>query len=300
MAELKKLRLELAKGRSVPAFVIFSDKTLIQMADEMPTTESQFLSINGVGKKKIEEFYGPFSRVIASHMNEARKDEKPTAALATSGLENEEAEERIYSTPAGNYYKIEEQSSFSPLSARASKDFVDDLQKIYRMRTENVEIGRMINYGMPFSEEERDDLAKRFSCGQTIEALSDFFQRTTNSIEIRLEELELINHEDTDEDLVPNTDELRENAKLCEACGEPIPLGRLEIMPNTRVCVQCKECDENIPDRGVVFPSVPSGLAGYCPRCGVGIAVVYQNHTDKNFFVGCSSFPSCRWSKEMD
>ncbi|MDC0476735.1 DNA helicase RecQ, partial [Alphaproteobacteria bacterium] len=44
LAELKKLRLMIAKERSVPAFVIFSDKTLVQMANKMPTTEGEFLA----------------------------------------------------------------------------------------------------------------------------------------------------------------------------------------------------------------------------------------------------------------
>ena len=65
LAELKKVRLELARARAVPAFVIFSDKTLIQMAEEMPTTESEFLSISGVGKAKFEEFYESFRQVIS-------------------------------------------------------------------------------------------------------------------------------------------------------------------------------------------------------------------------------------------
>ena len=65
VTELKKLRLELARERSVPAFVIFSDKTLIQLANKMPTTEHQFLSINGVGRTKLKEYYKPFMCVIS-------------------------------------------------------------------------------------------------------------------------------------------------------------------------------------------------------------------------------------------
>ena len=49
---------------SSPAFVIFSDKTLAQMAEELPITENQFLAINGVGSKKLEEFYCRFCEVI--------------------------------------------------------------------------------------------------------------------------------------------------------------------------------------------------------------------------------------------
>ena len=56
-------------------------------------------------------------------------------------------------------------------------------------------------------------------------------------------------------------------------------------MPNTRFCVHCKEDDENTSDIGVVFPPVPQDLVGDCPRCGEGIAVVYQNHTDKSFLL---------------
>ena len=64
LVELKKLRLALAKEHSVPAFVIFSDKTLEQMAEELPITENQFLAINGVGRKKLGEFYHRFCEVI--------------------------------------------------------------------------------------------------------------------------------------------------------------------------------------------------------------------------------------------
>jgi ATP-dependent DNA helicase RecQ len=64
LAELKKLRLKIARERSTPAFVIFSDKTLVQMANEMPTTEGEFLAISGVGKKKLQEFFEPFYQVI--------------------------------------------------------------------------------------------------------------------------------------------------------------------------------------------------------------------------------------------
>lgn len=63
-AELKKIRLTLARERSVPAFVVFSDKTLLQMAKDMPTTQQQFLAINGVGRAKLEEFYHQFQEVI--------------------------------------------------------------------------------------------------------------------------------------------------------------------------------------------------------------------------------------------
>jgi len=65
--ELKRLRFEIAREKSVPAFVVFSDKTLMQMANNMPKTENEFLSINGVGQKKLEEFFDQFSVVIREY-----------------------------------------------------------------------------------------------------------------------------------------------------------------------------------------------------------------------------------------
>ena len=97
-------------------------------------------------------------------------------------------DELIYSNPDGDYYKLEEQSSFTSLSPRAPENFSENLQNIYKKRTENLTAGRMINHGMPFSEEERDDLAKKYAEGLSIEILSDFYQRTVNAIETRLEQ----------------------------------------------------------------------------------------------------------------
>ena len=61
---LKNLRLDLATEKNVPAFVIFSDKTLHQMANVKPTTKDDFLNISGVGEKKLEEYFKPFSITI--------------------------------------------------------------------------------------------------------------------------------------------------------------------------------------------------------------------------------------------
>jgi len=64
---LKDLRLKIARERAVPAFVVFSDKTLIHMAHVAPQTEDEFLHINGVGQKKLDEFFVPFVEVIRTH-----------------------------------------------------------------------------------------------------------------------------------------------------------------------------------------------------------------------------------------
>jgi len=64
-ARLKELRLHLAKQRDVPAYVIFSDRSLADMARRRPRTDAEFAEINGVGTAKLEKFAAPFLEAIA-------------------------------------------------------------------------------------------------------------------------------------------------------------------------------------------------------------------------------------------
>jgi len=50
----------------VPAYVIFSDKTLIDMAARRPATRDEFAGVFGVGRAKLEEFSGIFLEAIAA------------------------------------------------------------------------------------------------------------------------------------------------------------------------------------------------------------------------------------------
>ncbi|MBD3298004.1 MAG: DNA helicase RecQ [candidate division Zixibacteria bacterium] len=63
--ELRKLRKSVADDRNVPAFVIFSDAALLDMARKRPATLEQFLRVNGVGEKKCSEFGPKFIKCIA-------------------------------------------------------------------------------------------------------------------------------------------------------------------------------------------------------------------------------------------
>ena len=66
LGALKALRLELARERGVPAYIVFSDRTLIDMARRRPRTEAEFAAINGVGAAKLERFAAPFLAAIAA------------------------------------------------------------------------------------------------------------------------------------------------------------------------------------------------------------------------------------------
>lgn len=67
---LKQLRLRLAKQRRVAAYVIFSDKSLIDMAARKPATDAEFAEVHGVGAAKLKEFAGVFLAAIRRHVVE--------------------------------------------------------------------------------------------------------------------------------------------------------------------------------------------------------------------------------------
>ena len=54
LSALKAKRRELAEARRAPAYVIFPDRTLIEMAEKRPATLDQMSAIAGVGAKKLE------------------------------------------------------------------------------------------------------------------------------------------------------------------------------------------------------------------------------------------------------
>ena len=53
---LRVLRKRLAEERHVPAYVIFSDATLLEIARRRPTSEDALRSISGIGPKKLAQY----------------------------------------------------------------------------------------------------------------------------------------------------------------------------------------------------------------------------------------------------
>src|SRR5438094_346218 len=66
--QLRALRRKLADERDVPAYVIFSDVSLREMARNYPTTASEFRRIPGVGEQKLKDFAQPFLSEIKNYL----------------------------------------------------------------------------------------------------------------------------------------------------------------------------------------------------------------------------------------
>jgi ATP-dependent DNA helicase RecQ len=67
LAALKKLRLGIAGQRRLPAYLIFSDKTLLEMAHSAPRNLHEFAMIGGVGASKLRDFGQVFVDTISTH-----------------------------------------------------------------------------------------------------------------------------------------------------------------------------------------------------------------------------------------
>ena len=67
---LKKVRMELASAQGVPAFVVFSDTTLIDMCGKCPLTKAALLEVSGVGAAKLERYGDAFLAVLVHYTQE--------------------------------------------------------------------------------------------------------------------------------------------------------------------------------------------------------------------------------------
>jgi ATP-dependent DNA helicase RecQ len=65
---LRQLRKKLADERDVPAYIVFSDVALRQMARNYPENARDFARISGVGEKKLREYGEVFLGEIAAHL----------------------------------------------------------------------------------------------------------------------------------------------------------------------------------------------------------------------------------------
>lgn len=68
--KLRGLRLEIAREESVPPYIVFSDKTLIDMAAKVPTSQEEMLNVSGVGENKFNKYGERFLSVIEECLDE--------------------------------------------------------------------------------------------------------------------------------------------------------------------------------------------------------------------------------------
>ena len=85
LSALKAKRRALAEAQKVPAYVVFNDKSLIEMAETRPETLDQMARIGGVGAKKLERYGAEFLEVITGAVEHMHPQRRKLATRAGAG-----------------------------------------------------------------------------------------------------------------------------------------------------------------------------------------------------------------------
>ena len=125
---LRVLRKEIADEAGAPAYVIFSDRALQEMATYYPQTEAHFLAMNGVGRVKLERYGQRFLDLIRGYCQPRGLSERPKALPAAARSRK------------GAKRRFEEVGEFF-LAGRS----VAELQKMYGVRRDTI-IGHLLRY----------------------------------------------------------------------------------------------------------------------------------------------------------
>ncbi|MDK3071521.1 DNA helicase RecQ [Sedimentitalea sp. JM2-8] len=86
LSALKAKRRALAEAARVPAYVIFTDKTLIEMAESRPATLDDMARIGGVGAKKLDRYGATFLEVITGAAEDLHPVRRKLAGRDAGGV----------------------------------------------------------------------------------------------------------------------------------------------------------------------------------------------------------------------
>lgn len=150
LGKLFALRQVITKELDVPAYVVFSNKSLRQMALHQPTDRETFLQIKGVGPAKLEQFGDRFLAAIREHATEHGKDFASTTAATSAGRAGPSRMEQAQESNPRAYGKWgpEEEKQLADLhqAGRSVPDIAAELGRqpsavASRLRTSGIETG---------------------------------------------------------------------------------------------------------------------------------------------------------------
>ena len=76
-ARLREVRKELAKAEQVPAYAIFTNEQLAEIAKILPASANALSKIEGVGESRVEKYGGQFLKVLKDEAKIRTADAKP-------------------------------------------------------------------------------------------------------------------------------------------------------------------------------------------------------------------------------
>lgn len=86
--ELKRVRMEIARKEGVPPYIVFSDKTLLEIEKHQPVDIESFARIEGVSERKATKYWQPFTRLIRERQGLPKAAPAGASTAATAMLYN--------------------------------------------------------------------------------------------------------------------------------------------------------------------------------------------------------------------
>ncbi|MEO9533322.1 MAG: DNA helicase RecQ [Crocinitomicaceae bacterium] len=133
LIKLKAWRLDKAKANSVPAYVIFNDATLHQLAAEKPISKEHLANVQGFGKVKIDRFGDEVLSIVGQNTSKLNTYEK-TYLLYEQGKSIEEisAERKLgQQTIINHLVKLFEEGKKIDLNRYVSEYEVQEIKKVH-------------------------------------------------------------------------------------------------------------------------------------------------------------------------
>lgn len=148
--KLRELRLEIAREESMPPYIIFNDKTLIEMSARIPTSEEEMLRISGVGENKLKKYGDRFLKVIEECCNNYpdlladRLDEEMPIVEVNTGRKTKSRSKQEFNLLASEAVKFDYSDYMFISEIRDEMNRIcerDDVKKIPATRLTEILIG---------------------------------------------------------------------------------------------------------------------------------------------------------------
>ena len=88
--KFRALRTQIATNDEVAPYIVFGDKTLLQISQQLPTTNDEFLNISGVGQSKLEKYGESFMSLCNEIKNNTTEKPKEKKELTKTYLQTKE------------------------------------------------------------------------------------------------------------------------------------------------------------------------------------------------------------------
>lgn len=142
--KLRLLRTEIAREEGMPPYIVFSDKTLIDMCMKLPSNKEMLLQVTGVGENKYSKYGERFISVISQYVSE-----NPGKTISMDILEPQDITTDVKvkktRTKKEDFHLTDEQAKqFSFSDEMYVSEMKDEMNRIRDEKTSKIVTGKMI------------------------------------------------------------------------------------------------------------------------------------------------------------